>query len=144
TEEIREISRGLHPSLLSHAGLAPALRSLARTAAVPVELEVKIDRRPPQSIEIATYFTVSESLANAVKHADASLVRIEAVADDLRLRTVVTDDGKGGAQPEEGSGLTGLIDRVEALGGKLTLSSPHGRGTTVAIELPLDAAVTAS
>jgi signal transduction histidine kinase len=144
TDEIREISRGLHPSLLSHAGLAAALRSLARKAAAPVELAVELDHRLPPSIEIATYFVVSESLANAVKHADASHVRIEVVVDDRRLRAAVTDDGRGGAQPEDGSGLTGLIDRVEALGGRLTLSSPRGEGTAVSIELPLDAVVPAS
>ena len=144
TDEIREISRGLHPSLLSHAGLAAALRSLARTSAVPVELEVELDHRLPQSIEIATYFVVSESLANAAKHAQASHVRVGVVVDDGCLRAVVADDGKGGARPEEGSGLTGLIDRVEALGGRLALSSPYGKGTTVEIELPLYAAVPAA
>jgi len=140
TDEIREISHGLHPALLSHAGVAPALRSLARRSAVPVELDLDVERRLPQSVEIATYFVVSESLANAAKHSGASHVHVQVSVDNARLRAVVSDDGTGGARPEHGSGLTGLIDRVEALGGRLSLSSPRGKGTTVSIELPLDAA----
>jgi signal transduction histidine kinase len=138
TEDIREISRGLHPALLSHAGLAPALRSLARRSPVPVELDLSIDRRLPQSMEVATYFAVSETLANAAKHADASLARVSVWIEDDRLRAVIADDGRGGAQPGPGSGLTGLIDRVEALGGRLTVASPRGHGTTISIELGLD------
>jgi signal transduction histidine kinase len=141
TDDIREISRGLHPALLSHAGLAPAIRSLARRSPVPVELDVQIDRRLPQSIEIATYFVVSESLANAAKYAGASGARVVVLVVDDCLQATVSDDGRGGALPEQGSGLTGLIDRVEALGGRLSLQSPPGRGTTVAVELPLDGAV---
>jgi PAS domain S-box-containing protein len=141
TEDIREISRGLHPALLSHAGLAPALRSLARRSLVPVELDLDVDRRLPQSIEIATYFVVSEALANAAKHADASGLKISVGIEGDRLRAVIVDDGKGGAQPGAGSGLTGLIDRVEALGGRLSVASPRGHGTTISIELGLGSAV---
>jgi signal transduction histidine kinase len=137
TDEVREISRGLHPPLLTQAGLGPALRSLARRAGLPVELDVKIDQRLPESIEIAAYFVVSEGLTNAAKHADASVVHVTAAVDDNRLVLVTADDGQGGALPETGSGLAGLTDRVEALGGRLALTSPRGRGTTISVELPL-------
>jgi signal transduction histidine kinase len=143
TDDVREISRGLHPSLLTQAGLDAALRSLTRRSGVPVDLDLKIDRRLPQSIEITTYFVVSELLANAAKHAQASNARVQVSVDVGRLRAVVSDDGKGGARPGHGSGLTGLADRVEALGGRLTLTSRRGHGTTVSIELPLDAQISA-
>jgi signal transduction histidine kinase len=141
TDDIREISRGLHPALLSHAGLAAAVRSLARRSPVPVELDLNIDRRLPQSIEIATYYAVSEALANAAKHAHAALVRVSVCIEDDRLRAVIVDDGQGGAQPGASSGLTGLIDRVEALGGRLSVASPRGHGTSISIELGLDSVV---
>jgi PAS domain S-box-containing protein len=137
TEDVREISRGLHPALLSRGGLDPALRSLARKAPLPVELHLNVDRRLPQPIETATYFVVSEALANAAKHASASTVRVSVRLEGARLRTVVSDDGQGGAVPQEGSGLTGLIDRVEALGGRLTVVSPPG-GTTISVELGVE------
>jgi signal transduction histidine kinase len=98
---------------------------------------VKIDQRLPESIEIAAYFVVSEGLTNAAKHADASVVHVTAAVDDNRLVLVIADDGQGGALPETGSGLAGLTDRVEALGGRLALTSPRGRGTTISVELPL-------
>lgn len=135
--EIREISQGLHPTLLSEAGLAPALRSLARRSPIPVDLQVHVDERPPPSVEIAAYYVVSETLANAIKHANASLVNVIVETSGDRLLAAVTDDGVGGAVTNRGSGLVGLIDRVEALGGHLSLESAAGRGTLVAVELPL-------
>jgi PAS domain S-box-containing protein len=135
--EIREISQGLHPTLLSEAGLGPALRSLARRSPVPVDLQVRVDERPPPSVEIAAYYVVSEALANAIKHANASLVNVIVETSGDRLLAAVADDGVGGAVTSHGSGLLGLIDRAEALGGHLSLESAAGRGTLVAVELPL-------
>jgi PAS domain S-box-containing protein len=136
-DEVREISRGLHPPLLSRAGLGPALKSLARRSPVPVELQVALDSRPVQSVEIAAYYVVSEAMANTVKHAHASVldVRVWQVDDGLRLR--VQDDGVGGADMGTGTGLIGLVDRVEALGGRFALESPPGRGTEILVELPM-------
>jgi signal transduction histidine kinase len=135
-EEVREISRGLHPPLLSESGLAPALRALARRSSVPTELDIDLDNRLPDSIELAAYYVVSEALANAAKHANASTVHVRVAANDM-LRLVISDDGDGGARPQAGSGLVGLIDRVDALGGQLVLESPPGGGTTLSIELPV-------
>jgi PAS domain S-box-containing protein len=135
-DDVREISRGLHPALLSQAGLAPALNGLARRSPIPAHVDLAIDDRLPESIEIAAYYAVSEALANAAKHAHASEVRIAVHADDV-LRIAVSDNGHGGAEVGNGSGLVGLIDRIEALGGHLSLTSPRGAGTTITIELPL-------
>jgi PAS domain S-box-containing protein len=135
--EIREISQGLHPTLLYEAGLAAALRSLARRSPVPVDLQVHVDERPPPSVEIAAYYVVSEALTNTIKHARASLVHVIVETSGDTLLAAVTDDGVGGAVTNHGSGLVGLIDRVEALGGHLSLESAAGRGTLVAVELPL-------
>jgi len=137
-EELREISRGLHPPTLSDYGLGPALRSLARRAALPVDLDLRFDRRLPEPVEVAAYYVVSEALANAAKHAGASgaEVTVELAWDRLAVR--VRDDGSGGADPGGGSGLIGLRDRVEALGGTMVLTSPAGQGTTLLAELPLD------
>jgi signal transduction histidine kinase len=134
---VREISRGVHPSVLSNWGLDAALQALALRSAVPVELEIEVVERLPQSIEIAAFYAVSEALANAAKHAAASGVRVTATVSGGRLRVTVRDDGVGGADVHAGSGLTGLVDRVEALGGRLQLASPPGKGTTVSIDLPL-------
>ena len=137
-DEVREISRGVHPAALSHWGLGPALRSLARRSSVPVELSVGVAGRLPQSIEIAAYYVVSEALANVAKHAGASSAAVTVAESDGRLLATIRDDGAGGAVAAAGSGLAGLVDRVEALGGRLVLASPHGEGTTISIELPLD------
>ena len=134
-EELREISRGLHPAILSEAGLEPALRALARRSLVPVELDVHVDGRLPERIEITAYYTVAEALANAAKHAHASLVRVQLQAAGRVLRIVVADDGIGGADPS-GSGLAGLSDRLASLNGRLLLESPPGKGTTLVAELP--------
>jgi signal transduction histidine kinase len=138
-DDLREISQGIHPAVLSRAGLRPALRALGRRSAVPVEMEVRVDGRLPEPIEVAAYYVVSEMLANAAKHADASVVEVYAETDGGMLRVRVSDDGVGGAAPERGSGLTGLQDRVEALGGTFSVHSPAGGGTTVSCELPLAA-----
>jgi signal transduction histidine kinase len=135
-DELREIARGIHPAILSEAGLRPALRALGRRSAVPTELNVQVHERLPERVEVAAYYVVSEMLTNVAKHARASVVRVdvEAVGDTLRVR--VNDDGIGGADPARGSGLVGLRDRLEALGGTLSLQSPAGGGTTVSCEIP--------
>jgi signal transduction histidine kinase len=138
-EELRELSRGIHPAILSEGGLGPALKALARRSAVPVQLEVPLEARLPEPVEVAAYYVVSEALANAAKHANASAVHVEARTVDGRLHLSIRDDGVGGAEVGRGSGLVGLIDRVEALGGTITVRSPAGRGTTVQVELPVDA-----
>jgi signal transduction histidine kinase len=136
-EELREISRGIHPAILSEAGLRPALRALGRRSAVPVELDVRVDSRLPAPVEAAAYYVVSEILANAAKHARASVVEVDAEASGGTLRVRVRDDGIGGADPKRGSGLVGLKDRIEALDGTFSVHSPVGRGTTVSCELPV-------
>ncbi|GAA1658444.1 hypothetical protein GCM10009744_59610 [Kribbella alba] len=136
-DELRETSRGIHPAILSSAGLKPALRALARRSAVPVELDLRLDGRLPEPLEVGGYYVVSETLTNAAQHARASLVEVEAENSGGTLRLSVRDDGIGGADPRLGSGLIWLRDRVEALGGTFTLHSPAGEGTTVNCELPV-------
>jgi signal transduction histidine kinase len=135
SEELRRLSHGIHPAVLSNAGLRPALRSLCRGAAMPVELSVNVERRLPESVEVAAYYVVAEALTNAAKHADASLVTVSVDADELQVRLTVADDGVGGANPH-GSGLIGLKDRVEALGGRIDIASRGGEGTTLTAEIP--------
>ncbi len=137
-EGLREIARGIHPVILTEGGLRPALRALARRSAVPVSLDVQVPGRPPEPVEIAAYYAVSEALTNVAKHAHASAAEVEVTADDGVLRVDVRDDGRGGADFGRGSGLVGLKDRVEALGGRVSLQSPAGAGTTLQIALPLD------
>jgi signal transduction histidine kinase len=137
-DELREISRGVHPAILSEGGLGPALRSLARRASVPTALDIEEIGRLPQPVEVAAFYVVSEALANAAKHANATVVHVHLGVKDTTLRLSIDDDGDGGADPARGSGIIGLIDRVEALGGKLTLRSPPGEGTSLVIELPLE------
>ena len=136
-EDLQEISRGIHPAILSKGGLGPALKVLARRSAVPVELDVRIDRRLPEPVEVAAYYVVSEALTNAAKHANPSLIRVEAEAADRAVRLAVRDDGAGGADPDHGSGLVGLRDRVEAIGGRLEVTSPLGGGTTLRVTIPV-------
>src|SRR6266704_3213423 len=136
-EDLREIARGIHPAILSEGGLGPALRTLARRAAVTVELDVAAIARLPEPIEVAAYYVVSEALTNATRHAHASVVEVDAHVRDGRLRVCVRDDGAGGADPLRGSGLVGLKDRIEALGGTFSMCSPAGGGTTVSCELPV-------
>ena len=136
-EELQEISRGIHPAILSRGGLAPALKALARRSSVPVELHLDVDRRLPEQIEVATYYVVSEALANAAKHARASTLRVDAGTENGVVRLSISDDGVGGANPAAGSGLVGLKDRVEALGGELRISSTPGEGTALAATIPI-------
>jgi signal transduction histidine kinase len=136
--EVQEISRGIHPAILSKGGLGPALKALARRSAVPVELDVHVDRRLPDSVEVAAYYVVAEALTNAAKYARASLVNVYAEAEDANLHLLIRDDGIGGADTAQGSGLIGLIDRVEALGGTMAISSQPGSGTSLLVNIPLD------
>jgi signal transduction histidine kinase len=137
-EELLEIARGIHPAILADGGLRPALEALARRSAVPVRLDVSVDGRLPDPVEIAAYYAVSEALTNAAKHARASATDVQVETGDGALHIHVHDDGRGGADFGPGSGLAGLKDRIEALGGRLSLHSPPGAGTTVHITLPLD------
>jgi len=136
-EELREIARGLHPVILAEGGLGPALKTLARRSAVPVSLDIHVDRRLPDAVEIAAYYAVAEALTNAAKHARATSADVKVAESDGVLHMRVRDDGRGGAAFNRGSGLVGLRDRAEALGGHLQLRSPRGAGTTLEIELPL-------
>ena len=136
--DLQEISRGIHPAILSKGGLGPAIKTLARRSAVPVDLDLNVDRRLPESVEVAAYYVVAEALTNVAKHAQASAVTICATVED-KLRLVITDDGVGGAVAGGGSGLIGLKDRVEALAGGLDVSSPAGSGTTLVVTIPLQA-----
>jgi PAS domain S-box-containing protein len=139
-EDLRELSRGIHPAILSQGGLGPALKTLARRSAVPVELTLDVNGRLSERIEVAAYYVVSEALTNAAKHAHASEVTVDVAAAGSTITLVVRDDGVGGADPEGGSGLTGLRDRIEALGGTLTLTSVAGEGTSLWATVPLDGA----
>jgi signal transduction histidine kinase len=136
-EDLQEISRGLHPAILSKAGLKPALKALARRSAAPVELDLQIRSRLEDRLEVAIYYIAAEALTNAVQHASASLVRIRlrAVGDDIRL--TVEDDGVGGAAFGVGLGLIGIKDRVEALGGTIEVTSPSGKGTSLIVNIPV-------
>ena len=135
-EELRVLSHGIHPAVLTERGLAAALEELADRAALPTHVEVSIDERPGPAVEAAAYFVASEALTNAIKHSHAHEVRIAASRARDRLMIEVTDDGIGGASLLGGSGIRGLMDRVEALGGTLVVSSPPGRGTSLRAELP--------
>ncbi|HWD74387.1 MAG TPA: GAF domain-containing sensor histidine kinase [Solirubrobacteraceae bacterium] len=136
-EELREIARGIHPAILSEAGLERALRALARRSAVPVELDLGPGRRLPDHLEAAAYYVVSEALTNAAKHSHASIVRVELESRYAILQITIRDDGIGGADPGQGSGLVGLSDRVEALSGTLQVISPVGGGTQLLVEIPV-------
>jgi signal transduction histidine kinase len=127
-EHARELSHGIHPATLSERGLQAALKSLARRSAVPVELDLRTGRRLPDQVEVAAYYAVSEALANAAKHAGASVMQVELDAPDApdaTLRLAIRDDGIGGADPAQGSGLTGLRDRIEAVGGTFDVTAPR-------------------
>lgn len=136
-EELRELSRGLHPVILEQGGLAPALRALARRAGMPVELNIRVQGRLPDRVEVAAYYALSEALTNAAKHARASVVEVEVSVVSQVLRLLVRDDGVGGADPSRGSGLVGLSDRVEAVGGVIGVTSPPGGGTCLLVTIPL-------
>ena len=127
-EELQEISRGIHPAVLSRGGLAPALKALARRSSVPVELRLDVGSRLPEHVEVASYYVVSEALTNAAKHARASALQVDAGTENGVVRLSISDDGVGGADPTAGSGLVGLRDRVEALGGDLSDLEHAGQG----------------
>ena len=137
-KDLQEASRGIHPAILSRGGLGPALRTLARRSALPVELDLRVDRRLPERVEVAVYYVASEALTNAAKHAHASVVHVDLDADDATVQLSIRDDGVGGADPTRGSGLVGLRDRVEALGGRIEVASPAGSGTSLVVRIPLD------
>jgi signal transduction histidine kinase len=136
-DDLQELSRGIHPAILSDGGLVAALRTLARRSAVPVELHLSVDERLADRVEVGAYYVVSEALTNAAKHARASEVEVNAHVHDGRLELTIGDDGVGGADPARGSGLTGLVDRVAALGGTIAITSPPGKGTSLRVELPV-------
>jgi signal transduction histidine kinase len=135
-DELREISHGIHPAILSRGGLSPALRGLSRRSAIPVELEIAAVGRFPDHVEVAAYYIVSELLANTVKHAHASVAFVSVEEANGALHLSIRDDGVGGADATLGSGLIGLRDRVEALGGTFVVDSPAGAGTAVLVSLP--------
>ncbi|WP_082946773.1 GAF domain-containing sensor histidine kinase [Mycobacterium sp. ACS4054] len=138
-QELQEISRGIHPAILSTGGLAAALKTLARRSTVPVDLEVGIEQRLPDSVEVAAYYVVAEALANAAKHAQATHVAVRAHATGDGLALFISDDGVGGADSRKGSGLTGLKDRIEALSGQMRVVSPVGAGTAIEMTIPVRA-----
>jgi signal transduction histidine kinase len=138
-EELRELARGIHPAILTDHGLTPAVEALAARATMRVDVNGLPPQRLSEPIEAAAYYVVAEALANVAKYASANHARVDLACDDGLLAVEVSDDGVGGADPDRGSGLRGLSDRVEALGGRLRVSSERGRGTTVRAELPLDA-----
>jgi len=140
--ELRELAQGLHPSVLSTDGLAPALELLAERATLPVKVLVTSDRWS-EAIEATAYFVASEALANVTKHASATTASVEVHRRDGRVVIEIADDGIGGASLDAGSGLTGLADRVAAVGGSLVVDSPRGVGTTIRAELPADRIETA-
>jgi signal transduction histidine kinase len=137
-EDLQEISRGIHPAILSKGGLGPALRALAHRSPIPVELDITTDGRLEEPIEAAAYFVASEALANAAKHSEASRIDVSLAESDGNLVLSVRDDGVGGADTAHGSGLVGLTDRVEALGGSIRIYSSSGKGTEISTELPLE------
>jgi signal transduction histidine kinase len=139
-DELREISRGIHPAILSEGGLEPALKTLARRSALPVALDLHVGSRLDEPCEVAAYYVASEAVTNAVKHARASVVEVRVECRDGVLTLSIRDDGIGGVDLNRGSGLIGLTDRVEALGGTISVVSPSGEGTTLHVQLPLDGA----
>ena len=156
-EDLRELSHGLHPPLLARRGLRSSLQALARRSPIPVDVNIHLSERPPAPLETAVYYVISEALTNAVKHSHASEISVTITTDDAggpfgvdldgrrrvgNLRATIVDDGIGGADPGEGSGLTGLFDRVDALGGRFAFDSPPRSGTRISVELPLESPAT--
>ena len=136
-EDLQEVSRGIHPAILSRGGLVAALKTLARRSVVPVELDLRADGRLPERIEVAAYYVVSEALTNTAKHARASVVHIDLEATDATINLSIRDDGIGGADPRRGSGLVGLRDRIETLGGSIEVASQIETGTSIVVTIPL-------
>jgi signal transduction histidine kinase len=135
-KELRELSQGIHPGILSERGLPAALEELAYGARLPLDLDVDLSERLPDRVEAAAYYVVSEALTNIAKHAEASAVRIRVQRTNGRAVIEIADDGIGGADRGRGTGLRGLADRVDALGGRLDVQSPPGRGTILRAEIP--------
>ena len=138
-DDLQEISRGIHPAILSRGGLGPAIKTLARRSAVPVVVRVGVDQRLPESAEVTAYYVVAEALTNAAKHAKASEINVSVEADGPQLCLAIRDDGVGGAHSSKGSGLVGLADRVAALGGQIRVVSPVGGGTSLVVKIPIEA-----
>jgi signal transduction histidine kinase len=136
-EELREVSHGIHPAILTEGGLRPALAALARRAPLPVELAVDGVSRLPDPVEVCVYYVVSEALTNATKHARATYVEVGLEVELRVLRLRIRDDGSGGADARAGSGLIGLTDRLHALGGTIEVRSPVGEGTRLDVQIPL-------
>jgi signal transduction histidine kinase len=132
-DELREISRGIHPAILSEGGLGPALRTLARRAPIPVALDVRVEDKLSDGVDVAAYYAVSELVTNTAKHAHASTINVAVTSAAGVVHIVARDDGIGGADPARGSGLVGLRDRVEALGGTISVWSPKGEGTAIEV-----------
>jgi signal transduction histidine kinase len=139
-KELRELAHGIHPSLLSSGGLALAVPELAGRCPVPVEIDVQAEGRLPEVIESTAYFVVAESLANVAKHSRATRGWVRAQVRDGELELVVRDNGVGGASPD-GSGMVGIADRVDAVGGRIEIESPPGAGTTITVRMPLGTAL---
>ena len=138
-DELREIARGIHPAILTQGGLAAALRALARRCLIPVHLDMRVPAPLPQHLEASAYYVVAEALTNVAKHSRASTVDVAVVTDTSSgvLRVTVSDNGVGGAHFDDGTGLVGLKDRAEAVGGRIVLDSPPQAGTSLRVELPL-------
>jgi signal transduction histidine kinase len=136
-DELRELSRGIHPSILTEGGLSPALKALGRRSPVRVKLNMGFEQRLPEHVEVAAYYIVSEALTNTSKHANATRVWVSLRVETDMLRLSIRDDGVGGADSNRGSGLTGLRDRIEALGGRIKIESPPGSGTLLEVEIPI-------
>jgi signal transduction histidine kinase len=138
-KELRDLSRGIHPAILTEGGLGQALRTLTRRSPIPVSLDARVRERLPDQVEFSAYYIVAEALTNAAKHSGASLITVSAEVEDVdgALRVEVADDGVGGAEFSGGTGLLGLKDRVDALGGRIDLHSPRGGGTSLRVVLPL-------
>jgi signal transduction histidine kinase len=138
TRELRELARGIHPAVLSDRGLEAALIGLADRSPIPVEILETPPQRLPEAVESATYFVIAEALTNVARYADAEAATVRVTRDDGVLEVEVTDDGVGGADPADGTGLRGLADRVAALEGRLVVTSPDGTGTTVRARIPCE------
>jgi signal transduction histidine kinase len=137
SDELREVARGIHPTILTEAGLGPALRALARRSNVPIDVDVRLDERLPTAIEAAAYYIASEALTNVAKHAHANVVHLIASDDDAVLTLEVRDDGIGGVDAGRGSGILGLTDRVVARGGTISIDRPPRGATTLSVRLPI-------
>ena len=135
-DDVRELARGIHPPILTAGGLRQAVMALARRSAIPVDLDLGADDQLPQPVEASAYYIVAEAMTNAAKHSRASSISISTRSANGVLSLLVEDDGAGGADFAAGTGLVGIKDRVEALGGRMSVDSPPGVGTSLQVELP--------